>query len=456
MRHILSLGIIVICVLATISACKQDTTVTTPTTPTITALNCSGAMTTNAVAGTAYSASAMIPYSGGNTTAFSVGTGIASTGITGLTATLQAGTLAATGNLVYAITGTPSGVGTATFPISFGGQSCSFSVTVVASGGNTSPTLCSSSSPAKVLLAVNAFKASLSASQITSVQLAYTSANCYTWSNLPASLSARKGLRLADLTAAQRTLALAVVQAATGTVPNEGYDEVAQIIAADDVLGTIQPNGYGNYQYYIAFYGTPAATGTWQLQFTGHHVTHNITYKDGAFAGGSPIFNAVEPDTWTTSGVTYDPLGQEKAGLRAMLASLTSEQLAAAKSSSTFTDIVVGPGKDKQFPTAKIGLAVSSLSTAQQALVIAAMKPWVQDLDAETASCLLNIYQTELNATYIAYSGTSGITAQNDYVRIDGPSIWIEFIYAGGVIYRNTPHVHSLYRDKTRDYGGSF
>lgn len=456
MKNILSFGIMVVCAIAIISACKQDTTLTTSTTPTITTLNCSGAMTTNAVAGAAYNASSMIPYSGGNTASYSAGTAIASTGVTGLTATLQAGTLAASGNLVYAITGTPSGAGTATFPISFGGQSCSFAVTVGTSSGGTA-TMCSSTSPAKVLAAVNAFKASLSAAQIATVQLAYTSANCYKWSNLPASLSARNGLRLADLTAAQRTLALAIVQAATGTVAKEGYEEVVQIIAADDVLGTVQPNGYGNYQYYIAFYGTPAATGTWQLQFTGHHITHNITYKDGVVAGGSPIFSAVEPDgAFTSNGASYDPLGQEKTALRAMLASLSTTELATAKSPSTFGDILLGPGKDKQFPATRIGLAVSTLSAAQQALVLAAMRPWVQDLDPETATCLLNTYQSELAGTFITYSGNIGLTSQNDYVRIDGPSVWIEFHYAGGVIYRNQPHVHSIYRDRTRDYGGSF
>jgi hypothetical protein len=122
----------------------------------------------------------------------------------------------------------------------------------------------------------------------------------------------------------------------------------------------------------------------------------------------------------------------------------------------SFGDIVLGPGKDKQFPTTKSGLAVSTLSDAQKALVLAAMRTYVQDLDAETAQCLMNTYQSELNGTYILFSGNAGITVQNDYVRIDGPSVWIELFYAGGIIYRNQPHVHSIYRDRTRDYGGSF
>ncbi len=437
-------------------ACQDNTTVATS--PSISALNCtSTTFSATATSGTAYNGTATVPYTGGNGATFPAGTAIASTGVTGLTATLQAGTLAkGDGALTYAISGTPSASGTANFSISFGGQSCGFALTVAASGGTTTAGMCPSASPARVLAAVNAFKATLSASQIATVQLAYTSANAYKWSNLPASLSARNGLRLADLTQQQRTLALAIVQAATGTVPNEGFDEVNQVIAADDVLGTLQPNGYGNFQYYIAFYGSPAATGTWQLQFTGHHITHNITYKDGVVAGGTPIFEAVEPDTWTTGGTTFDPLGQEKLALRAMLASLTTTQAASAKLSTSFGDIVLGPGKDKQFPATKVGVAVSMLSDAQKALVLAAMRTYVQDLDAETAQCLMNTYQNELNGTFIAFAGNAGITAQNDYVRIDGPSIWIELFYAGGIIYRNQPHVHSIYRDRTRDYGGSF
>jgi hypothetical protein len=455
--RILALSMIAMLLASGLFYACQDTN-TTATSPVITGLNCtSTTFSASAVSGTAYSGTAVVPYTGGNGASFQAGTAIASTGVTGLTATLQAGTLAkGDGNLTYTITGTPSASGTANFAISFGGQSCAFSLNVAATGGTQTAGMCSSSSPARVLAAVNAFKASLSASQISTVQLAYTSANAYKWSNLPASLSARTGLRLADLTAQQRTLALAIVQAATGTVANEGYDEVSQVIAADDVLGALQPNGYGNFQYYIAFYGTPAATGTWQLQFTGHHITHNITYKDGVVAGGTPMFAAVEPDTWTTSGTTFDPLGQEKAALRAMFSSLTTTQSATAKLSSAFGDIVLGPGKDKQFPTTKVGLAVSTLSDAQKALVLAAMRTYVQDLDAETAQCLMTTYQSELNGTFIAFSGNAGITAQNDYVRIDGPSIWIELFYAGGVIYRNQPHVHSIYRDRTRDYGGSF
>jgi uncharacterized protein (TIGR02145 family) len=103
--------------------------------PQVTALSCGTATVSPATvyAGVNYSGTATVPYTGGNGLTYPAGAAIASTGVTGLTATLQAGTLASgAGNLTYTLSGTPSGTGTATFALSFGGQSCSFSVTVSA------------------------------------------------------------------------------------------------------------------------------------------------------------------------------------------------------------------------------------------------------------------------------------------------------------------------------------
>ena len=76
--------------------------------------------------------SASVPYTGGNGGSYAAQS-ISSTGVTGLTATLSAGTLAnGVGNVSYTITGTPSTSGTANFAITLGGQSCSFTVSVAA------------------------------------------------------------------------------------------------------------------------------------------------------------------------------------------------------------------------------------------------------------------------------------------------------------------------------------
>ena len=98
----------------------------------LTALNCAGATTTGSLLeGTLVSAvSASVPYTGGNGGSYAAQT-ISSTGVTGLTATLTAGILAnGSGSLSFAISGTPATSGTASFALTIGGQSCSFTVSV--------------------------------------------------------------------------------------------------------------------------------------------------------------------------------------------------------------------------------------------------------------------------------------------------------------------------------------
>jgi uncharacterized protein (TIGR02145 family) len=99
---------------------------------TITSLSCSTA-THNGTLTSGVSASGVsssIPYTGGNGGSHN-GQAITSTGVTGLTATLIAGSFVnGNGNLSYTITGTPATSGTASFAISIGGQSCTLARTV--------------------------------------------------------------------------------------------------------------------------------------------------------------------------------------------------------------------------------------------------------------------------------------------------------------------------------------
>jgi hypothetical protein len=120
-------------------SCKDPEIIAAPS-ATITALNCSNA-TFSAVAtsGTSYTATANIPYSGGNGVAYKEGNAVASSGVTGLKATLSAGTLSTgSGTANFMITGTPSSAGTANFSIDLGGQTCTLALPVVASKANVS------------------------------------------------------------------------------------------------------------------------------------------------------------------------------------------------------------------------------------------------------------------------------------------------------------------------------
>ncbi|WP_106140017.1 DUF3500 domain-containing protein [Spirosoma oryzae] len=59
-----------------------------------------------------------------------------------------------------------------------------------------------------------------------------------------------------------------------------------------------------------------------------------------------------------------------------------------------------------------------------------------------------------MDNTYITYSGSTVLNTRGDYVRIDGPLVWIEWTAQGGIVF-SASHSHSVWRDKTSDYGGN-
>ena len=310
-----------------------------------------------------------------------------------------------------------------------------------------------------------AFKALLTTTQQATLEQTYTTTLARKWSNLPCGANCRNGIQFSTLNATQLAAAVEVIKAAMGTVANEGSAEFDQVRLADAFLGANGGgNGYSAGIYFMALLNTPSTTGGWMLQFGGHHYGANIAYNQGHVVAGTPMFEAIEPLTFTTSGTTYSPLTQERDALAAMLASLNATQLATAKLSQTFGDTTMTPGESNggngTFPATKVGIAVSTLSDTQKLLVLAAMKPWVQDMDDTVAANLLSIYQSELDSTFIAFTGngtagdaTSFLVSNTNYARIDGPSVWIEFVCQNGVVFRNQIHYHTVWRDHLRDYG---
>ena len=102
----------------------------------LSALNCSNATQTGTLSQgiTASGVSVSVPYTDGNGGVHG-GQSIASTGVTGLTASLSAGNFViGAGNLIYTITGNPSSSGSASFALSIGGKNCTLTLIVNTAG----------------------------------------------------------------------------------------------------------------------------------------------------------------------------------------------------------------------------------------------------------------------------------------------------------------------------------
>lgn len=334
--------------------------------------------------------------------------------------------------------------------------SSALSVTVNASSSSS----CSSSTgTALIVCLANAYLATLTTAQQSSTVLPYTLANAEVWSNLPG--PSRNGLAFSALTTAQQTAELALVQA---VMSSDGYTRFQNIRTADDYLNS---NGggsaYSSGKYYTAFLGTPSTTTPWQLQVGGHHFALNVTYN-GNYASATPYFIGVEPKSFTVSGTTIASLEKQRAAAYNLSQTLTSNT--SAKLSGTFDDVLMGvsgsTGHDtnypQTYPTTGRGVLYSSLSTTQQVLVKTFIEAWVNDQNTTMASQLLAIYEsdTALASTYVGYTGTGALTTQGDYIRVDGPRGWFEFVVQNGVVFSSQVHYHSIWRDKTADYGHDF
>jgi hypothetical protein len=310
----------------------------------------------------------------------------------------------------------------------------------------------------QMLCLTDQLRAEITPELLFELERPYTVADAKKWSNFPpVGYPNRIGPTLGDFTPKQRGLIKAILMQAASMTRNEGYDELEQILNADDYLAenTTDTAGFSSSNYHIAFLGTPASLGTWQLYFGGHHFAMTNTYKDGFLIGATPSFRGVEPFVpFTQNGRQNAPMVQEQAAFAAAFATLSPAELTQATLAGTFTDILAGPQKDDAIPTIYEGLKVGDLTPDQQARVLAAMETYVRDINALGADKIMAKYAAELPETYIGFAGTPTVNAENDYVRIDGPSVWIEFSLQPGRSIEGI-HPHSVWRDKVADYGGS-
>ena len=301
----------------------------------------------------------------------------------------------------------------------------------------------------RIVAAAQAFVATLDDAGRAKVQFPAGSPQKTKWSNFPTGIFPRSGVRLGDLTAPQRSAAMAVLSAALSP---DGYRKVVDIMGGDEALRRGAAGGrgpaFGEDEYYLAFIGTPSATSPWMLQFGGHHLAINLTLA-GAQATLAPSHTAAQPARYTFEGRTIRPLGDENDRAFALMATLDATQRSQAVLGYDVSDLVLGPGQDGRTIQPE-GLQASALSASQQALLMAIVGEWAGIANDALAAPRMAEIRANLAQTWFAWSGptTDGSAA---YFRIQGPTLVIEYAPQRGV-----DHVHTIYRDPTNDYGRTY
>ena len=312
----------------------------------------------------------------------------------------------------------------------------------------------------QTVAATEAFLDTLDDSQREQVTYDFDSDEKSGWSNFPVPVVERPGLPFSDMTEEQQQAAMAILQAA---LSEEGYKKTVGIMVGDQVVAEEDdnPDLFGLGFYGPAIFGTPSETEPWMLQFNGHHLGLNLTVE-GEDNVLTPSFVGVQPAEYTLDeagdlsafesasvldGGTIRSMGVENDEAFDLMNALDSEQQEQAILDYEVSDLFLGPGEDGRVLEPE-GIPASEMTADQQDMLLDLIRQWVSIVNDETAQARMSEIEDGLNDTYFAWSGptTNGSVI---YYRITGPTLHIEFAHQ----MNDVLHIHSVYRDPTREYG---
>jgi len=308
---------------------------------------------------------------------------------------------------------------------------------------------------AKVVAAAEALLAAVSVEQ--RAQLVFTAddeAQRARWSNLPTGIFARAGLRMGDLTEAQRGAVHTLLRALLSA---DGYRQVVENIAAEQTLvrpGQAGAVVFGEDEFYLSFVGAPSLTAAFCVQFGGHHLALNATVV-GERIVLTPSLTGGQPMNFTIEGRAIAQMAAELRAVYALAASLDEAQRALAVRAARPIDLSWGPGREAVADAARVGapegIRGDALDAAQRALLAEVIAARVNLLNDEDAAVERARVEAQLDATTFAWFGPLERGDVASY-RVQGPEVFIEYAPQGSGPAANE-HVHAIYRDPRNDYG---
>ena len=164
----------------------------------------------------------------------------------------------------------------------------------------------------------------------------------------------RAGLNISELTDEQQAAALKVLEA---LLSDEGYETVTGIMGGAEFLhenSSSTEESLG--QYYIAFFGDPSDSGTWELQFGGHLLGINATLDGSADSiTFAPTHLGLQPAVYTDSGGNeVQPFATTYETAFAFYGSLTEEQQAQLYQGESVSTKVCAPRSTCDYPRERV------------------------------------------------------------------------------------------------------
>lgn len=305
--------------------------------------------------------------------------------------------------------------------------------------------------------AANAFSESLSADQKKKALFSFEDAERSNWNFVPlqdkSKNPTRKGLRMEEMSADQKQLAMSLVQSGTS---KEGFSRVRGIMGLEQVLKETEKNGTNvrsSDWYFVSIFGNPDAGKKWGWRFEGHHLSLNFTIEGGKVVSATPSFFGANPALimdGKQKGQRTLPETEDFA--KKLIESLSDEQKKSAGKGMLFSEIEQGKSSAPSFPK---GLESGALNVDQKKIVKEMIQGYSnrfpQDFAEKEVARLSGSDFEKIDFSFAMDKSKPG----NPYTyRLQGPDFLIEFLNIQADGSGNpSNHIHSSWRASQGDFG---
>jgi hypothetical protein len=313
------------------------------------------------------------------------------------------------------------------------------------------------SSGTKMANAAEKFLDSLSQEQRDKATFAFDDKERTNWHFIPLQdrdkKSIRKGVPLGDLSAEQKTAALALVRA--GTSP-DGYTKATTIMSLENILRDLEKGGAMVRDpgwYFFSIFGKPSKTGKWGWRVEGHHLALNFVIDDGKVIASTPAFFGANPATvmdGQRKGLRTLPEAEDLA--KELFRSLDEEQKKVAYQDKQFPEITQG-NADSGVGAPK-GLPAAKMTDKQRDVLVKLLQAYADRMPADVAGVEMSeVREAGIDKVHFAYAGELAPGKPHTY-RIQGPTFVVEFLNVQSDSANNPAnHIHSAWRNIKGDFG---
>ncbi len=304
----------------------------------------------------------------------------------------------------------------------------------------------------RMVAAASRFLETLSTEQRATACFPFAGDERYEWNYTPVD---RNGLRLKDMTPAQREAAFALLD--TG-LSARGAHQVRQIIDLEPILReTERLEGVQTHWrrdpelYYFSVFGEPGGAAPWAWRAGGHHIGLHFTIVDGHLVTPLPLFfgaNPAEVRHGPSTGLRV--LAAEEDLARSLLASLDpGQQRVAIVDPVAPNDILTKNYRAIDLSAPPSGILYSGLTGEQRELLVRLVRLYVErTADDLAGNAWARIERAGLESLSFAWAGPQE-HGRGHYYAVKGTTFLIEYDNT----QNNANHIHSVWRDAANDWG---